>query len=366
MIESRGKVLVGISGGPESAVAAALLKSEGYLVHAFHLACGKGLEEATGLAHCLSDSDVEVARRICAKMGISLQVADVAEEFRAKVGDYLVHEGIQSRYAAPCIPCNVDLRLAWLRRKADELGCRWIATGHYAQVTQDQLTGYARLHRAADAVHDQSLLLWPLDQAILSRLLLPLGGLSSGMVRKLAIEFGIPLRETKSSLTCGQEEASVTRFVESRTPAGLRTKGMIRTVAGKVVGSHQGLHRYRVGQKVLGLELPADGSKNLFVLGFDMKTHGLIVGPEESLISRVILALRARWVKPVDQLRPLRCQARMASSAQEVPCLVTCFENDALHVAFEQPQKRVAPGEPVVFLDGEEILGGAWAETTLE
>lgn len=375
--------MVGISGGAESAVAAALLKSEGYQVQGLYLAqgmtpeassstvktaaqqSGVGAGEQARKARCLR-SDAETARRICAKIGIPLQVADVSDEFHDKVVDHLVHEAIQSRSMDPCVPCHSSIRLGWLARKADELGYRWIATGHYAQLAQDAITGLARLQRAVDAQADQSFLLWGLNQKVLSRLVLPLGGLSRGMVRKLADQFGIPVREPcdpASGVSCLGDDAAVIRLVESSTPAGLRVKGMTRTSEGKVVGSHLGLHRFRVGQKVGGLDLPTEGNKSYFVLGFDLKTHGLIVGPEEKLLAHEVLALGVNWIRPVDGLRPLRCSARIVPWQPDVACWVTPFENGTVHVRFDQPQRALSPGQAIVFSDADEILGGAWVES---
>jgi tRNA-uridine 2-sulfurtransferase len=365
MSEVRKKVLVAMSGGVDSSVTAALLKSQGHEVVGVHLQLwdhsGANLDRFSG--RCCSLIDSNDARRVCDKIGIPYFVINAQDMFKDKVVDYFVHEYLQSRTPNPCIACNNWIKFNFLFDKADELGCDSVATGHYAQVMRDVNTGLARLCKATDHQKDQSYFLFGLTQKALARTEMPLGALPKQMVRKLADEFGLGVAgKPDSQEICFVGDESYKDFIESRAPANLRPKGTIRTIDGRTVGEHKGLYAYTIGQRK-GLQLGMKDMEQFCVVGFEPATQTLIVGPENHLFSRTLLARDACWISPVNGLHPFKCKARIRSRHEEAACLVTLFENDVVQVEFDEAQRAITPGQAVVFYDGDDVLGGAFIES---
>lgn len=355
------RILVAVSGGIHGLVAAGLLRSQGYEVHALliQLAGPEGGFDA----RCARPVGPDGVAAFCESAGIAFHLADARGLYRERVLDYFVHECLQNRLPNPCIPCNHEVKIRVLREEADRLGIHWLATGHAADVVQDATTGLARLRRATDSARDQSYFLYALGQDVLQRLLLPLGGLQEAMVGKLAREFRVAgggVTEARCD-ACYVDDPRARDFVDRNTPPSLRAKGMIRSTDGIIVGEHEGLHRYSIGQSE-GLDITVKGSENLYVVGFDPSRQALVVGPESLLFHRLLTASRAAWVSPQDGLRALRCRARVHPRGEPAACSVTLFENATVQVSFDQPQRAVCAGQAVVFYDGEDVLGGAVIE----
>jgi tRNA-specific 2-thiouridylase len=353
-----------MSGGVDSSVAAALLKSQGHEVIGVHLQLwdhGAANVERFG-SRCCSLVDAGDARRVCDKLDIPYYVINAQDVFMDRVVDYFVHEYLQNRTPNPCVACNTFIKFSYLFKKADELGCNWVATGHYAQVNFDAGTGVARLHKAGDPAKDQSYFLFGLTQKALLRTMMPLGGLPKTMVRKLAQEFGLAVADKADSQEiCFIGDEGYKGFIEKRVAPPLRPKGMIRTTDGRTVGEHTGLHRYTIGQRK-GLNLAVKDADNYFVVGFDSTTQTLLVGPESALFSKELMAKNVNWIRPVDGLRGISCRARIRSRHDEAGCRVTSFENDVVQVDFDEAQRAITPGQAVVFYDGDEVLGGAYID----
>jgi len=314
---------------------------------------------------CCSLIDANDARRVCDKLDIPYYVINAQDVFQDKVVDYFVHEYLQNRTPNPCVQCNTQIKFSYLFQKADELGCDWVATGHYAQVVQDGVSGHASLMRGVDPQKDQTYFLFGLTQKALRRTMMPLGNLPKMMVRKLAEEFGLAVASKPDSQEiCFIGEEGYVGFIESRTTPPLRPVGLIRSFDGNIIGEHEGLYKFTVGQKK-GLQLKDKEHQNYFVLGFESKTQTLIVGPEEQLYRTDLLAGKVNWIRPINQIKSHRIKAKIRSRHEESSCLVTCFENFRVQVSFDEPQRAITPGQAIVFYDGDEVLGGGFIDDVL-
>ncbi len=366
----RKKILVGMSGGVDSSVTAALLKNQGHdVIGAFIQVADsndnqlRGLKEEGGGAgfgaRCCTSLNQEDVKRICDQLDIPFYLINAQEEFQEKVVDYFVHEYLQSRIPNPCVPCNINIKLKKLHEKADSLECQWIATGHYAQITYDSTSGIHHLEKAVDSLNDQTYFLHHLTQKVLKRTLMPLGGLTKAMVGRLATEFDLLLtQERDAQKICFIDDPQYIHFIESRIAPSLMSAGMIRTVEGAIIGEHEGLYRFTIGQNA-GFEIRVKEPEHYFVVGFDPKSHALIVGEEKFLYKKEIMASHLNWVRPINQLQSIRCKAKIRPRHEEAFCRVTCFENEIAHIEFDEDQRAIAPGQMIVFYDAQEVLGGA-------
>jgi len=353
------KVLIGFSGGIASAVTAVLLKNQGYTVAAMQLIMQHGSEERFS---CFSSSKSDKAKKLAEKIGILYYEQDASELFDEKVADYSLHELLQQRYPATCTQCYSEIVLHILEKQADQLGYPFIATGHYVRAVPDT-GGIARLYKALDRKNDQSYHLFNLKQSLLKRFITPLGGVMSSMVQKIAEELKLEEIQTKPKSFCFLGTNSLNNFIEQRSPVILRPHGIIRTDEGHVVGEHQGLAEYRIGQHE-GVHLTVDNKEPMFVIGFEPLHHALVVGPESKLFTKKAVAVEASWIKPINKLKGFVCKAKVSVEHEEAPCSVTLFQNSTIHVEFQELQRAITPGQPVVFYDEDEVIGGALISDT--
>ncbi len=339
-------VAVAMSGGMDSSVAAALLLEQGVRV--------------IGLTMRLFDSDgggepraVQDARRVAGVLGISHSVVDLRREFSRDVVDYFVAAYSRGQTPNPCVECNRLVKLGALLRAARALGCAFLATGHYARVSRDCRTGRANLLAAADPGSDQSYVLYSLSQSQLSHLMLPVGGLSRGQVRRKALTAALPVSTASGSQDICFVEGNYRQFLARRWPCAMRP-GPIRDSAGNTVGQHRGLPHYTVGQRK-GLGLSA--AHPLYVLRLIPSENALVVGTKAELATGRLLLTQVNWIVPPPD-RTMQVDVRVRYGAHLHPATVTIGPDGTVCVDFDRPITAAAPGQSAVLYARDKVLGG--------
>ncbi len=341
-----GSVLIGMSGGVDSSVAALLLQQSGYdcIGCTMRLYCTPGGEDST--------RDAEAVAR---KMNIPFHVFDFQEDFHSRViGDFIrCYEGGVT--PNPCIRCNRFLKFGVMLEKALELGCSHIATGHYAQIRRDPDTGRYLLYKAADRTKDQTYFLYSLTQHQLAHTLFPLGGLTKGDAREIAEAQGfLNARKRDSQDICFVPDGDYVRFMKEYTGKDY-PQGQYLDLSGKVVGTHQGAVCYTLGQrKGLGIALGAP----VYVCAKDMQKNTVTVGPNEALFHNALRADDLNWILFPALTSPIRVTAKIRHSQNEQAATVYPEDGGLVRVAFDQPQRAITPGQAVVFYDGDDVVGG--------
>jgi tRNA-specific 2-thiouridylase len=353
---SRGKVLVGMSGGVDSSVAAALLREQGHEVTGVFVCLGSAAEEDGG-SGCCSPQDAADARRVAGLLGIDLFVLQAAGDF-TRIIDRFVADYAAGRTPNPCVGCNRDIKFARLLSHARALGFDAIATGHYARVVERG--GVPAISRARAIEKDQSYVLFELPAEARARLLLPLGDLpGKAAVREQARRLGLPVHDKPDSQEiCFVGEGGYAGLLASRAPGALRA-GPILDEAGRVVGHHQGYARYTIGQR---RGLGGGAGERRYVTAVEPATATIRIGPRSSLLRGGLRAGRASWQGPLPEGGRVRLQLRSAPVA--VPATVA-VEGGGFTARFDEPVAAVAPGQAAVLYDGEVVVGGGWIEEPL-
>ena len=350
------RVILGLSGGVDSAVAALLLKDEGYDVHALHMT---NWEYDDG--YCTAAEDLQDARRVCEQLDIPLHHANFARQYRDQVFEYFLKEYRAGRTPNPDVLCNREIKFGVFRDYAKRLGGDLLATGHYARA--GLVDGHGALFKGTDPGKDQSYFLHAVSAEALAETVFPLGELLKGEVRQIARDRGLPVHDKKDSTgICFIGERPFREFLATYLPAN---PGPMRTPDGEVMGEHQGLMYYTLGQRQ-GLLIGGHrdhGEEPWYVVGKDLADNALIVaqGEHEMLFSDGLRATDASWIgKAPDGLdNGLRCAAKVRYRQADQACIVRALGDNRLDVRFAAPQKAVAPGQFVVFYDGDRCLGGA-------
>jgi tRNA-specific 2-thiouridylase len=348
---SAGSVLVAMSGGVDSSVAACLLHEQGYRV----LGCHLRLAHLDGLDHgCCGPAARADAEAVARIVGFDFRVVDMTLEFDEHVIEDFVAEHAAGRTPNPCARCNAEIKFGAFLRLADELGVDLVATGHYVR-TERGPDGRYRLLRGLDPAKDQSYMLHMLGQAQLARARFPVGGLRKAETRALAERFGLPVAgKPDSQELCFAPSGDAGAFLRQVAPELLR-EGEIVDPEGRVLGCHRGAAAFTVGQR-RGLGI--SGPRPMYVLEVDPAAARVVVGPGELLARRGLVADRVSWVagEPPSE-GPFEAEVRIRYRGEDVPAVVQA-EGERMRVEFRSPQRGVAPGQSVVVYRGEELLGG--------
>ncbi len=352
------KVVIGMSGGVDSSVAAALLLKAGYDVVGVTMRLWDG-EEINGEAFeggCCSFSAVQDARGVAYKLGIEHHVLDFRREFESHVIDYFVDEYEKGRTPNPCIACNKHLKFDHLLKKAELLGAKYIATGHYAKVNFNEETKRYELIRAENSAKDQTYALYNLTQEQLSRILMPLGELENKEeTRKIAEELGLSTaNKPDSQEICFVPDKDYAGFIERRKGMTYPT-GEFVDLNGNVLGRHQGIIRYTIGQrKGLGIAF----GKPMFVIKIDSETGRIVLGEKGTEFSANLIASNLNFISVPKFENGMRVFAKVRYSA--LPAMAEVYmHGDEIEVVFDEPQRAVTPGQAVVFYDeAGRVMGG--------
>jgi tRNA-uridine 2-sulfurtransferase len=368
------KVLVAMSGGVDSSLTAALLKEAGHEVVGVTMHLWEGDDDRLMESQCCSLEMTTGARAVCAQLDIPYYVWNYQREFRRHVIDYFINEYTAGATPNPCLACNRDLKFRYLLERAQLLGFDYLATGHYVQtewrdgdgdwqaVTPQSLDAQLngsdvqyRMRRSVELRKDQSYVLYMLQQDELARLIFPLGGFSKAQVRQMAADRHLATaRKPESMDICFIPDNDYHRFMREEQPDALRP-GPITDRLGNVLGQHNGLPLYTVGQrKGLGIT----SREPMFVLELDAARNILIVGPKHELERPDLVAESFSFASGRWPAVPFRCEAQIRSHAQPVAATVEPLEPGRLLVRFDEPQRAVTPGQAVVLYDGDVALGG--------
>jgi tRNA-specific 2-thiouridylase len=346
-----------MSGGVDSSVAAALLAGQGHDVIGLSMQLYDQSRGDIRFGSCCTLDDLYDARRVARAIGIPHYIVNFERRFEEHVISDFVREYAAGRTPIPCVHCNGDLKFASLVDRAEAFDAEAVATGHYARVEQDPSTGSYLLKRGADAGKDQSYFLFTLTQAQLARARFPVGSLDKAAVREEARRLGLAVADKHDSQEiCFVAAGEHADFVGSRASIGA---GDIRSLDGRVVGRHEGVHRFTIGQrKGLGLS----GGTPLYVVDIDAADRTVTVGPREALERPSFTASRVNWISGTIPSSPVRAMAQIRHRHEAAAATVVPLDATRARVDFDTPQSAITPGQAAVFYDGDTVLGGGWIE----
>jgi tRNA-specific 2-thiouridylase len=348
LVASHGRAFVAMSGGVDSSVAAALLVEQGFDVTGVMLRLWAEDEN-----RCCSLRAVEDARAVAERFGIGFHLVDYEAEFQACVVHHFVAEYSRGRTPNPCLTCNRQIRFGRLLRHVQAMGADFMATGHYARITE--LDGVLGLQRGVDPYKDQSYVLYMLEQDQLQKLLFPVGSYTKAQVREMASRRNLPVADKDESMEiCFVTDDDYRRFLREHAPQAVQP-GPILSTSGEEIGRHQGLPCYTVGQRRgLGIAAP----EALYVLRLDVVRNALIVGTKRELGRRTLLAEDVSYIAGEPPEGPVRVQAKIRYRALLADATWTPLDKGRARVAFDEPLRDITPGQAVVAYQDELVLGG--------
>ncbi|MCH9035122.1 MAG: tRNA 2-thiouridine(34) synthase MnmA [Planctomycetes bacterium] len=403
MSKKREKVVVAMSGGVDSSVAACLLKERGYEVLGLFMRVGveeptpsgKTDEKSSGRAHqgCCSASDAADARFVAGMLDVPFYALNFKDDFDHLI-DYFADEYVRGRTPNPCVVCNTSLKFGKIVDYADAVGAKYIATGHYARIKQQN--GQAVLARGVDHAKDQSYVLFGIDRKLLDRVLFPVGELTKDEVRKIAARLELPNRDKPDSVEiCFVPDRNYARVVRERRPEAF-AEGDVLDQSGEVIGRHKGIAHYTVGQR-RGLGIAA--GTPIYVTSLNSATNTVTMGDDQVLFADALEADRVNYmladkptapfralvkirylhkatpatVIPLDHSAPSQTAPEPRASARAANRTEDCqpIENDhtirsRVRVEFDEPQRAITPGQAVVFYDDDVVIGGGWIDRAVQ
>lgn len=350
------KALIAMSGGVDSSVAAYLIKELGYECIGVTMKLFQNEDVQVSQEHsCCTLDDVEDAKSVAYSLGMPHYVFNFSSRFKEDVIDRFVCAYECGATPNPCIDCNRFLKFNKLFHRAQELGCDYVVTGHYAQIDFDEEHGKYFLKKAVDPSKDQSYVLYSLTQEQLAHILFPLGGMAKEQARAIAAQHGfINADKHDSQDICFVQNGSYADFIENYRGKKF-PDGDFVTKDGKVLGQHKGIIRYTIGQrKGLGLALPAP----MYVTSLDMENNNVILGAHEDLFSNELTAKDINLISVDDLYTPTRVKAKVRYRQPEQWATVTQIDEDTIKVVFDEPQRAITKGQAVVLYDGDVVVGG--------
>jgi len=354
------KVLVAMSGGVDSSVAAALLKDWGYEVVGVTMQIWpREIDDEGNEKTCCSLSAVEDARRVAEILDIPHYVMNFRSEFENKVIRNFIDEYLQGRTPNPCVVCNRRIKFETFLLRAKMLGMEFIATGHYALVKFDSERKRFLLCKAVDKDKDQSYVLYGLTQEQMSRTIFPLGEYTKEQVREIARELGLPVSEKpESQEICFVTDNNYRRFIKERADSQIKP-GPFLDKKGNVLGQHDGIPFYTIGQrKGLGLAL----GYPVYVIDIDVEKNAVIVGKREDVFHREFIVRDNNFI-PFDELKEeLRVKVKVRYKTPEAPATIYPLGKDRVKVVFDEPHWAITPGQAAVYYDGDIVVGGGTIE----
>ena len=343
------KVVVAMSGGVDSSVAAGLLVEQGYDVQGVSLRLWEG--EKLGPRNC---SDHRGAQEIAALLGINHTLLDLREQFVETVVRPFAQDYLHGRTPNPCVACNRDFKLGKLLSWAKEQGADYVATGHYARIFREEGGGRISLFRGADSGKDQSYFLFALSHYQLARTLFPLGAMQKSDVRGQARRLGLPVADRSESqdICFGDYQALVKSYASQDEIVG----GEVVDRSGKVLGQHAGIHGVTIGQR-RGLGISA--SRPLYVVDIEAESQRVVVGTKEDLGCKGLIAEDINWIEPFDE-DEMAAEVQIRYRSRAIPCAVRRMVEGTSEVRFTEDCPAVTPGQAAVFYRGDRLLGGGW------
>jgi tRNA-uridine 2-sulfurtransferase len=365
------KIAVAMSGGVDSSAAAAILKEQGHELVGFTMQLWdqrRGInvdENGDPLpSRCCSLDDVYDARRVAEELDFPFYVLNLERDFERDVVQPFVSSYLSGETPIPCVSCNSRLKFASLDRLALSLGCEKVATGHYARVEFDPVSNRYKLLRGKNQQKDQSYFLWELTQPQLSRALFPLGEMSKPEARDAARQHGLSgVAEKKESqeicfVPDGDYAGFIDRYLEAENATErLPGSGEIVDTTGRVIGRHEGIHRYTIGQR-RGLGIADE--RPLYVISIDADKNRVTAGSSEELLSSEFIVAHVNWIAFDDPKKPVRAEARVRYRHTAAAATITPLANQRARIVFDEPQRAITPGQASVFYRGDEVVGGGW------
>jgi len=341
-----GRVVVAMSGGVDSSLAAALLKEEGYEVLGATMRLYDGDD---------GDENLEAAGRVAQKLEIPWYVLDFIKEFKKLVINYFCQEYLVGRTPNPCVICNLKIKFGLLLEKAKSLGADYIATGHYAINEYDQKSKRFLLKRGIDENKDQSYFLYRLNQDILPYVLFPLGRFKKSQSRELAKNFGLENYEKKESQEiCFIREGDYRRFLRQNVSENIKPGKFIDKL-GNILGAHQGIPFYTIGQRK-GLGISSNARK--YVIKIDRKENTVILSEEEDLYQDQLIIKDLNFISGDKLSDSIKVEVKIRYNSKKSPATISSYQDNKILINFEKPQRAITPGQSAVFYQGDIVLGG--------